>query len=79
VPDQLDGEQDQQREPAVEVVDRRGGQRLAELDDWIRTVPRTPTLSPTQGWAAKANMLCAASLPSPANPRLMRPTAQISR
>lgn len=35
------------------------------VDDWIKTVPSTPTLSPTQGFAANANMLCAASLPSP--------------
>ena len=49
------------------------------VDDWIKTVPSTPTDSPTQGFAAKANMLCAASLPSPAKPRLMMLTAQISR
>lgn len=49
------------------------------VDDWMRTVPRTPTLSPTQGFAAKANMECAASPPSPAKPRLMMLTAQTSR
>ena len=47
------------------------------VDDWIKTVPSTPTDSPTQGFAAKA--LCAASLPSPAKPRLIMLTAQISR
>jgi hypothetical protein len=35
------------------------------VDDWIKTVPSTPTDNPTQGFAAKANMLCAASLPAP--------------
>jgi hypothetical protein len=49
------------------------------VDDWIKTVPSTPTLSATQGCAANANMVCAASLPSPAKPRLMMLTAQISR
>src|SRR5215471_5531461 len=33
------------------------------VDDWIKTVPSTPTLSPTHGFAAKANMLCAAAQP----------------
>ena len=49
------------------------------VDDWISTVPSTPTLSPTQGFWAKANMLCAASPLSPAKPRLIMLTAQISR
>lgn len=49
------------------------------VDDWIKTVARTPTHSPTQGFPAKANMACAASPPSPRKPRLMMPTAQISR
>jgi hypothetical protein len=49
------------------------------VDDWIKTVPSTPTLSPTQGFSAKANMLCAASPLSPAKPRLIMLTAQISR
>jgi hypothetical protein len=49
------------------------------VDDWIRTVPSTPTNSPTQGLWAKSNMLCAASLLSPANPRLIMLTAQIRR
>jgi hypothetical protein len=49
------------------------------VDDWIKTVPSTPTLSPTQGFAAKANILWAASLPRPAKPRLIMLTAQISR
>jgi hypothetical protein len=49
------------------------------VDDWIKTVPSTPTKSPTQGFSAKSNMLCAASLLSPANPLLMMLTAQISR
>jgi hypothetical protein len=49
------------------------------VDDWIKTVPSTPTHSPTQGFAAKANMLCAASPPSPAKPALIMLTAQISR
>ena len=49
------------------------------VDDWIKTVPSTPTLSPTQGFAAKANILCAASPLSPAKPRLIMLTAQISR
>jgi hypothetical protein len=47
------------------------------VDDWIKTVPSTP--SPTQGFAAKANILCAASPPSPAKSRLIMLTAQISR
>jgi hypothetical protein len=49
------------------------------VEDWINTVPSTPTLSPTHGFAAKSNRLCAASLLSPAKPRLMMLTAQISR
>jgi hypothetical protein len=49
------------------------------VDDWIRTVPKTPTLSPTNGCAAKANMLSAASLPKPAKPRPMMLTAHMSR
>jgi hypothetical protein len=49
------------------------------VDEWIKTVARMPTLSPTHGWAAKANMVCVAPLPSPAKPRLMMLTAQISR
>jgi hypothetical protein len=49
------------------------------VDDWIKTVPSTPTHSPTQGFAANSNIVCAASLLSPANPRLMMLTAQISR
>ena len=49
------------------------------VDDWIKTVPRTPTISPTQGFAANSNMVCAASLLSPANPRLIMLTAQIRR
>src|SRR5262249_33463862 len=49
------------------------------VGDWIKTVPSTPTLSPTQGVAAKANILCAAAPPSPAKPPLVMLTAQISR
>ena len=49
------------------------------VDDWIRTVPSTPTHSPTQGFAAKANMVCAASPVSPAKPALIMLTEQISR
>ncbi len=49
------------------------------VDDWIKTVPSTPTLSPTHGFAAKPNMVCAVSVPSPAKPPLMMLTAQISR
>ena len=49
------------------------------VDDWINTVPSTPTNSPTHGFWAKSNILCAASLLSPAKPRLMMLTAQISR
>jgi hypothetical protein len=49
------------------------------VEDWIKTVPSTPTASPTHGFAAKANILCAASLVSPAKPRLIMLTAQISR
>jgi hypothetical protein len=45
---------------------------------WL-CLPSTPTLSPTQGCSAKANILCAASPPSPAKPRLIMLTAQISR
>ncbi len=49
------------------------------VDDWIKTVPSTPTLTPTHGFAAKSNMVCATSLLSPAKPPLMTLTAQISR